>query len=64
MVDCSLQACREGAAQGEAVYVSWGSVLIEGKMDHEVDKRTCAASALIPALNQTVVVKEELSQKA
>jgi len=36
----------------------------EGKMEREMDRRIGAASAVMPALYRSVVVKRELSQKA
>ena len=36
----------------------------EGRMEREVDRRIGAASAVMRALNRSVVVKKELSRKA
>ena len=41
-----------------------GLLTSEGKMEREIDRRICAASAVMRALHRSVVVKKELSRKA
>ncbi|MDF4405451.1 reverse transcriptase domain-containing protein, partial [Vibrio parahaemolyticus] len=63
-VDCPLQVRGEVLPQVEEFKYLGILFTSEGRMEREIDRRIGAASAVMRALNRSVVVKRELSQKA
>ena len=63
-VDCSLWVGSELLPQVEEFKYLRVLFTSEDKMEHELDRWIGAASAVVWALYQTVVVMKELSQKA
>ena len=61
-VECSLRVGNEILPQVEEFKYLWVLFTSEGRMEHEIDGRICAASAVLRALHRPVVVKKELSQ--
>ena len=64
MVECSLRVGSELLPQAKEFKYLGVLFTSEGKMEREMDRRIGAASAVMRALYQSVVVKKELSQKA
>ncbi|MDG2633017.1 hypothetical protein P7M35_24665, partial [Vibrio parahaemolyticus] len=62
-VDCPLQVGGEVLPQVEEFKYLGILFMSEGRMEREIDRRIGAASAVMQALNRSVVVKRELSQK-
>ncbi|MDF4355550.1 hypothetical protein P3445_23995, partial [Vibrio parahaemolyticus] len=63
-VDCPLQVGGEVLPQVEEFKYLGILFTSEGRMEREIDRRIGAASAVMQALNWSIVVKRELSQKA
>ncbi|TWW59091.1 hypothetical protein D4764_06G0006210 [Takifugu flavidus] len=65
-VECLLRVGEEVLPQVEEFKYLFKYILFtsEGRMEREIDRRIGAASAVMRALNQSVVVKKELSRKA
>ena len=63
-VECPLQVGGEVLPQVEEFKYLGILVTSEGRMEREIDRRIGAASAVMRALNRSVVVKRELSRKA
>ncbi|XP_057696067.1 uncharacterized protein LOC130918404 [Corythoichthys intestinalis] len=63
-VDCSLQVGGEFLPQVEEFKYLGILFTSEGRSEREIDRRIGAASAVLRALNQSLVVKRELSRKA
>ncbi|XP_049451749.1 acetylserotonin O-methyltransferase 2 isoform X2 [Epinephelus fuscoguttatus] len=63
-VDCPLQVRGEVLPLVEEFKYLGIFFTSEGRMEREIDRRTGAASAVMQALNRSIVVKRELSQKA
>ncbi|TWW64140.1 hypothetical protein D4764_03G0011480 [Takifugu flavidus] len=63
-VECLLQVGEEVLPQVEEFKYLGILFTSEGRMEREIDRRIAAASAVMQALNRSIVVKKELSQKA
>ncbi|XP_047467164.1 uncharacterized protein LOC125023726 [Mugil cephalus] len=63
-VDCSLRVGEEVLPRVEEFKYLRIFFTSEGRMEQEIDRRIGAASAVLRVLNQSVVVKRELSRKA
>ena len=63
-VECSLRVGSELLPQAKEFKYLGVLFTSEGKMEREMDRRIGAASAVMRALYQSVVVKQELSRKA
>ncbi|TWW73389.1 hypothetical protein D4764_15G0007830 [Takifugu flavidus] len=63
-VECLLQVGEEVLPQVEEFKYLGMLFTSEGRMEREIDRRIGAASAVMRALNRSVVVKKELSRKA
>ncbi|TWW62408.1 hypothetical protein D4764_04G0010550 [Takifugu flavidus] len=63
-VECLLRVGEEVLPQVEELKYLRILFTSEGRMEREIDRRIGAASAVMRALNRSVVVKKELSQKA
>ncbi|TWW69272.1 hypothetical protein D4764_18G0000780 [Takifugu flavidus] len=63
-VECLLQVGEEVLPQVEEFKYLGILFTSEGRMEREIDKQIGAASAVMWALNRSVVVKKELSRKA
>ena len=63
-VECSLRVGNEILPQVEEFKYLGVLFTSEGRMEREIGRRTGAASAVLRALQQPVVVKKELSQKS
>ena len=63
-VECNLRVGEEILTQAEEFKYLGVVFTSEGKIEREIDRWIGAASAVIQALHQSVVVKKELSRKA
>ncbi|TWW74357.1 hypothetical protein D4764_14G0003580 [Takifugu flavidus] len=63
-VECLLRVGEEVLTQVEEIKYLGILFTSEGRMEREIDRRIGAASAVMRALNRSVVVKKELSRKA
>ncbi|TWW62666.1 hypothetical protein D4764_04G0013130 [Takifugu flavidus] len=63
-VECLLRVGEEVLPQVEEFKNLRILFTSDGRMEREIDRRIGAASAVMRALNRSVVVKKELSQKA
>ena len=63
-VVCSLRVGGEFLPQVEVFKYLGVLFMSEGRMDHEINRRICAAAAVMQSLHWSVVVKKELSRKA
>ncbi|KAK3510218.1 hypothetical protein QTP70_030444, partial [Hemibagrus guttatus] len=63
-VACTLQVGGEVLPQVEEFKYLGVLFTSEGRMDREIDRRICAAAAVMQSMYRSVVVKKELSRKA
>ncbi|TWW64917.1 hypothetical protein D4764_22G0005640 [Takifugu flavidus] len=63
-VECLLRVGEEVLPQAEEIKYLGFLFTSEGRMEREIDRRIGAASAVMWALNRSLVVKKELSRKA